>query len=136
MGPSSDRYVHKGSDAAGRQEGLLWYKDTGQHMNGDFSIAVVQANNLLEDQSQIESGPLSLLESGPYGTFIGIYDGHGGPETSRFINDHLFQHLKSKKPKLRWNFSMRMFVDAKINIYSVLCVFKIKCHENLCKSLQ
>ncbi|KHG06659.1 hypothetical protein F383_03933 [Gossypium arboreum] len=57
-------------------------------------MAVVQANNLLEDQSQIESGSLSTLESGPYGTFVGIYDGHGGPETSRYINDHLFQHLK------------------------------------------
>ena len=67
-------------------------------MNGEFSMAVVQANNLLEDQSQIESGPLSTLDSGPYGTFVGIYDGHGGPETSRYVNDHLFQHLKSKKP--------------------------------------
>ncbi|KAI9165427.1 hypothetical protein LWI28_013998 [Acer negundo] len=93
-GPSSERYVHSNSDTAGRQDGLLWYKDTGQHMNGEFSMAVVQANNLLEDQSQVESGPLSTLESGPYGTFIGIYDGHGGPETSRYINDHLFQHLK------------------------------------------
>lgn len=93
-GPSSDHYVHAGSDAAGRLDGLLWYKDIGQHMNGEFSMAVVQANNLLEDQSQVESGPLSLLESGPYGTFIGVYDGHGGPETSRFINNHLFQHLK------------------------------------------
>ncbi|XP_077246677.1 putative protein phosphatase 2C 60 [Tasmannia lanceolata] len=92
--PSSDRHVHTGSDAVGRQEGLLWYKDTGQHLNGDFSMAVVQANNLLEDQSQIESGPLSSLESGPYGTFVGIYDGHGGPETSRYINNHLFHHLK------------------------------------------
>ncbi|GLT74146.1 hypothetical protein SLA2020_459600 [Shorea laevis] len=93
-GPSSDRYVHKGSDAAGRRDGLLWYKDNGQHINGDFSMAVVQANNLLEDQSQIESGPLSTLDSGPYGTFVGVYDGHGGPETSRYINDNLFQHLK------------------------------------------
>lgn len=106
-GPSSDSYVLSGSDAAGRQDGLLWYKDTGQHMNGEFSMAVVQANNLLEDQSQVESGPLSSLESGPYGTFIGIYDGHGGPETSRYIYDHLFQHLKSKKPMLRWIFSMK-----------------------------
>uniref|UniRef100_A0A0V0IFS1 protein-serine/threonine phosphatase n=1 Tax=Solanum chacoense TaxID=4108 RepID=A0A0V0IFS1_SOLCH len=57
-------------------------------------MAVVQANNLLEDQSQIESGSLSLLDSGPYGTFVGVYDGHGGPETSRYINDHLFQNLK------------------------------------------
>lgn len=92
--PSSNRYANSGSDTAGRQDGLLWYKDTGQHINGEFSMAVVQANNLLEDQSQIESGCLSLLDSGPYGTFVGVYDGHGGPETSRYINDHLFQHLK------------------------------------------
>uniref|UniRef100_A0A2P2LB04 protein-serine/threonine phosphatase n=1 Tax=Rhizophora mucronata TaxID=61149 RepID=A0A2P2LB04_RHIMU len=92
--PSSDIYLHAGSDAAGRRDGLLWYKDTGQHSCGEFSMAVVQANNLLEDQSQIESGPLSTHESGPYGTFVGIYDGHGGPETSRYVCDHLFQHLK------------------------------------------
>ncbi|XP_008806142.1 probable protein phosphatase 2C 60 [Phoenix dactylifera] len=92
--PSSVPYAHTGSDTVGRQDGLLWYKDSGQHMNGEFSMAVVQANSLLEDQSQIESGPLSLLESGPYGTFVGIYDGHGGPETSRFINDNLFHHLQ------------------------------------------
>ncbi|KAH0685333.1 hypothetical protein KY290_019596 [Solanum tuberosum] len=92
--PSSDHSVHAGSDAAGRQDGLFWYKDSGQHLIGEFSMAVVQANNLLEDQSQIESGSLSLLDSGPYGTFAGIYDGHGGPETSRYINDHLFQNLK------------------------------------------
>ncbi|PSS21762.1 Protein like [Actinidia chinensis var. chinensis] len=91
--PRSDWRGHSGSDS-GRQDGLLWYKDTGQHFNGDFSMAVVQANNLLEDQSQIESGSLSTHDSGPYGTFVGIYDGHGGPETSRYINEHLFQHLK------------------------------------------
>lgn len=92
--PASDRYTAAGLDAAGRQDGLLWYKDIGQHLNGEFSMAVVQANNLLEDQSQIESGALSLLDSGPVGTFVGVYDGHGGPETSRFVNDHLFQNLK------------------------------------------
>ncbi|KAL2459960.1 putative protein phosphatase 2C 64 [Abeliophyllum distichum] len=92
--PKADPYVHKGSDASGRQVGLLWYKDTGQHFNGEFSMAVVQANNLIEDQSQLESGSLGTHDSGPYGTFVGIYDGHGGPEASRFVNDHLFQHLK------------------------------------------
>ncbi|KAL7223770.1 hypothetical protein ACSBR1_025260 [Camellia fascicularis] len=92
--PSADHHVHTSSDISGKQDGLLWYKDSGQHLNGEFSMAVVQANNLLEDQSQIESGCLSLLESGPYGTFVGVYDGHGGPETSRYINDHLFHHLK------------------------------------------
>ncbi|CAH8338650.1 unnamed protein product [Eruca vesicaria subsp. sativa] len=90
--PHSD---HHASDSGGRQEGLLWYRDSGQHVFGDFSMAVVQANNLLEDQSQLESGPLSTHHSaGPYGTFLGVYDGHGGPETSRFINDNMFHYLK------------------------------------------
>lgn len=93
--PRSDRYVHAGSDSGGRQDGLLWYKDLGQHLVGEFSMAVVQANTLIEDHSQIESGCLSLHESGPYGTFVGVYDGHGGPETSRYVVDNLFQHLKS-----------------------------------------
>ncbi|KAL4582769.1 hypothetical protein LXL04_007328 [Taraxacum kok-saghyz] len=83
-----------GLDSAGRQEGLLWYKDIGHHLNGEYSMAVVQANMLLEDQSQIESGPLSFHESGPFGTFVGVYDGHGGPETSRYVNDNLFHNLK------------------------------------------
>ncbi|KAH0849070.1 hypothetical protein HID58_090437 [Brassica napus] len=58
------------SGGGGRQEGLLWYRDSGHHVSGDFSMAVVQANNLLEDQSQLESAPLSTHGSGgPYGTF-------------------------------------------------------------------
>ena len=75
----------EGEGANHNDDGLLWHKDIGQHSLGDFSIAVVQANALLEDQSQVETGPR--------GTFVGIYDGHGGPETSRFISDHLFLHL-------------------------------------------
>lgn len=89
-------------------------------MNGEFSMAVVQANNLLEDQSQIESGPLSTLESGPYGTFVGIYDGHGGPETSRYINDHLFQHLKSKKPNMELILVLTIFGLS----FSSICCFR------------
>ncbi|KAL1563889.1 [pyruvate dehydrogenase (acetyl-transferring)]-phosphatase [Salvia divinorum] len=94
LSAKGDHYVHSVSEAGGRQDVLLWYKDSGQHFNGEFSMAVVQANNLLEDQTQLESGCLSSNETGPHGTFVDIYDGHGGPETSRFINAHLFQHLK------------------------------------------
>lgn len=83
-----------GGDAGGRNDGLLWYKDSGQHVSGEFSMAVIQANNLLEDHSQLESGPLSTVDSGPHGTFVGVYDGHGGPETARFVNDRLFCHIK------------------------------------------
>lgn len=63
-------------------------------MSEEFSMAVIQANNLVEDQSQLVSGQLSSMNSGPSGTFIGVYDGHGGPETSRFVNDTLFPNLK------------------------------------------
>ncbi|KAJ4959567.1 hypothetical protein NE237_026678 [Protea cynaroides] len=76
-------------DAWGRRESARVHS---HNSSGEFSMTVVQANNLLEDQSQIESDPLTSLESsGPYGTFVGIYDGHGGPETTYYINDHLFQ---------------------------------------------
>ena len=85
----------RGGDVNGRVDGLLWYKDSGEHVTGEFSMAVIQANNILEDHSQLESGPMSSVESGPHGTFVGIYDGHGGPETARFINEHLFGHIKS-----------------------------------------
>ncbi|KAH9672009.1 putative protein phosphatase 2C 38 [Citrus sinensis] len=79
---------------SGRIDGLLWYKDLGPHVYGEFSMALVQANSIMEDQCQLESGPLSSSNSGPHGTFVGVYDGHGGPETARFISDNLFQNLK------------------------------------------
>ncbi|KAJ8533963.1 hypothetical protein K7X08_007287 [Anisodus acutangulus] len=85
----------RGGDPNGRFKGLMWYKDLGAHANGEFSMAVIQANNLMEDQSQLESGPLSSVKLGPHGAFVGVYDGHGGPETSRFINSALFSNLKA-----------------------------------------
>ncbi|KAF9619656.1 hypothetical protein IFM89_007977 [Coptis chinensis] len=66
-------------------DGLLWDMDLKRHASGDYSIAVVQANSSLEDQSQVFTSPNV--------TYVGVYDGHGGPEASRFINDHLFHHL-------------------------------------------
>ncbi|KAL6977274.1 [pyruvate dehydrogenase (acetyl-transferring)]-phosphatase [Sarracenia purpurea var. burkii] len=85
----------KSLDSCGRVDGLWWYKDSGHHVNGEFSMAVLQANNILEDQTQLESGPMSSIESGPQGTFVGIYDGHGGAEAARFVNNHLFDNIKS-----------------------------------------
>lgn len=66
-------------------DGLLWHMDLKPHASGDFSIAVVQANSSLEDQSQVFTSPSA--------TYIGVYDGHGGPEASRFVNRHLFPFI-------------------------------------------
>ncbi|GLT47357.1 hypothetical protein SLA2020_210600 [Shorea laevis] len=66
-------------------DSLMWHTDLKPHASGDFSIAVVQANSTLEDQSQVFTTP--------FGTFVGVYDGHGGPEASRFVNKHLFPFL-------------------------------------------
>ncbi|BAT77044.1 hypothetical protein LR48_Vigan01g297700 [Vigna angularis] len=98
FGRDADRYDSIGvigSNFAGREgrEGLLWFRDVGKYASGDFSMAVVQANQVLEDQSQIESGPL--------GTFVGIYDGHGGPDASRYVCDHLFRHFQATSAESR-----------------------------------
>ena len=82
-------------DGSGRVDGLLWYKDLGNHLYGEFSMAVVQANSSLEDRGELESGPLGSNHLGPQGTFIGVYDGHGGSEASQFVSDNLFCNLKS-----------------------------------------
>lgn len=84
----------KNGDNSGRFKGLLWYKDSGKCARGEFSMAVIQANHVLEDHSQVEVGPIGLHNSSPEGTFVGIYDGHGGPEAARFINNHLFNNIK------------------------------------------
>lgn len=77
--------VQRITDVGDHEDSLLSYEDIGHHAFGKFSMAIVQANQLLEDQGQVESGP--------FGTFIGIYDGHNGPDVSRYISRHLFAHL-------------------------------------------
>ncbi|KAK8709803.1 hypothetical protein V6N13_060805 [Hibiscus sabdariffa] len=78
-----------GSSGGSREgkDGLLWFRDIGKYGSGEFSMAVIQANQVLEDQSQIESSQ--------FGTFVGIYDGHGGPEAARYVCDHLFSHFRA-----------------------------------------
>ncbi|KAL5561344.1 hypothetical protein UlMin_031091 [Ulmus minor] len=70
----------------GGGDGLLWHSDLKSHASGDYSIAVVQANSTLEDQSQVFTSPSTL--------YVGVYDGHGGPEASRFVNRHLFSFFQ------------------------------------------
>ncbi|KEH17436.1 putative protein-serine/threonine phosphatase [Medicago truncatula] len=67
------------------EDALVWCKDLEKHSCGEFSFAIVQANEVIEDHSQVETGSDAV--------FVGVYDGHGGPEASKFVNDHLFHHL-------------------------------------------
>ncbi|ESW28738.1 hypothetical protein PHAVU_002G013700 [Phaseolus vulgaris] len=70
----------------GDDETLLWDTDLKPHASGNYSIAVVQANSSLEDQAQVFTSPSA--------TFVGVYDGHGGPQASRFITNHLFSFVR------------------------------------------
>ncbi|KAF8098384.1 hypothetical protein N665_0268s0053 [Sinapis alba] len=72
-----------GSRASG--DNLLWQSELRPHAGGEYSIAVVQANSRLEDQSQVFTSSSA--------TYIGVHDGHGGPEASRFVNRHLFPYI-------------------------------------------
>ncbi|GMH24581.1 hypothetical protein Nepgr_026424 [Nepenthes gracilis] len=72
-----------GGDNGG--DDVVWQMRLKPHATGDYSMAVVQANSPLEDQAQVFSSP-SL-------TYVGVYDGHGGPDTALFIRQHLFPFL-------------------------------------------
>lgn len=75
-----------GGEADG--DGLMWHVGMRPHSSGDFSMAVVQANSVLEDQGQVLTTPSA--------TYVGVYDGHGGPEASRFITHSLFSFIHGK----------------------------------------
>ncbi|XP_050226390.1 probable protein phosphatase 2C 68 [Mercurialis annua] len=81
---NKDDSFHNDDDSS-ISDSLLWSRDLEKHSYGEFSFAVVQANEIIEDHSQVETGRDA--------TFVGVYDGHGGPEASRFISDHLFKNL-------------------------------------------
>ncbi|KAE8702746.1 3-hydroxybutyryl-CoA dehydratase-like [Hibiscus syriacus] len=81
--------IGSGSSGGSREvrDGFFWFRDIGKYGSGEFSVAVIQANQVLEDQSQIESGQ--------FDTFVGIYDGHGGPEATCYVCDHLFNNFRA-----------------------------------------
>lgn len=82
------RYVRMSKDdeeLGELDDAFMWCRDLEKQFCGEFSFAVVQANEIVEDHSQVETGRNS--------TFVGVYDGHGGPDAARYINDHLFLNL-------------------------------------------
>ncbi|KAG6418691.1 hypothetical protein SASPL_120895 [Salvia splendens] len=69
----------------GEDDSLLWSKDLEKLSHGEFLVCCCPDNAVLEDKSQVETGR--------HATFVGVYDGHGGPEASRYISDHFFDDL-------------------------------------------
>ncbi|KAL5218741.1 hypothetical protein ABZP36_019425 [Zizania latifolia] len=67
-------------------DGLVWDVALKAHASGDYSVAVAQANEALEDQAQVVAAPAVTL--------VGVYDGHGGPEAARFVNKRLFSLIQ------------------------------------------
>ncbi|WVZ61169.1 hypothetical protein U9M48_011082 [Paspalum notatum var. saurae] len=84
--PGAAAASSSGDDSEGR-DGLLWWRDLARCHAGDVSVAVAQANQVLEDQCRLESAP-------PLGTVVGVFDGHGGPDAARFACDHLYPNLR------------------------------------------
>ncbi|KAK7308100.1 hypothetical protein VNO77_41695 [Canavalia gladiata] len=70
----------------GDSDADIWHADLKPHASGEFSIAVAQANSCLEDQSEVLTSPSA--------TYIGVYDGHGGPEASRFVSKRVLPYLQ------------------------------------------
>ncbi|XP_029126403.1 probable protein phosphatase 2C 68, partial [Cajanus cajan] len=100
---------------------LLWCRDLERHSCGEVSFAVVQANDIIEDHSQVEIGTGAL--------FVGVYDGHGGSEASSFIKEHLFHHLMSESFEFLWMFLVSKtewnsvcFLDAFLLAFSSICI--------------
>lgn len=67
-------------------DGLVWDVALKSHASGDYSVAVAQANEALEDQAQVLVSPASTL--------VGVYDGHGGPDAARFVNARIFSLIQ------------------------------------------
>ncbi|CAI7929007.1 unnamed protein product, partial [Closterium sp. NIES-54] len=70
---------------AGIQDRAIWNCPGARHISGDFSMAVCQANAILED--------FSIVQSGKFGTYVGVFDGHGGAQAASFLNDNMYSIL-------------------------------------------
>uniref|UniRef100_A0A453LUP0 protein-serine/threonine phosphatase n=1 Tax=Aegilops tauschii subsp. strangulata TaxID=200361 RepID=A0A453LUP0_AEGTS len=71
---------------AAAADGMLWQTELRPHAAGEFSMAAAQANLVMEDQAQVLASPSATL--------VGVYDGHGGPDASRFLRSALFPHVQ------------------------------------------
>ncbi|KAI3698470.1 hypothetical protein L2E82_42042 [Cichorium intybus] len=91
--------------------------DLKPHASGEYSVAVVQANSSLEDQGQVLTSPSA--------TYIGLYDGHSGPEAS----SHLFHYLEMKCDVAVANYHVGINLRFVVFSWPAAINEQIKCQE-------
>ncbi|XP_045793975.1 probable protein phosphatase 2C 43 [Trifolium pratense] len=82
---SPDKKYNIKLDKTFNKDPLAWSRALVRHHCGKFSIAAVQANMDMEDQSLVEVGTNAL--------FVGVYDGHKGKATAIYIREHILGEI-------------------------------------------
>ncbi|GJP45950.1 hypothetical protein CLOM_g5287 [Closterium sp. NIES-68] len=67
-------------------DGLIWNCALAPHPTGEVSMALADGNMVCEDFSRVEIGA--------FGTLVGVFDGHGGPQAARFAADSLLANAR------------------------------------------
>ena len=55
---------------------------------GELSFAMVEGNASCEDFTRVDVGP--------FGTFVAVFDGHGGKHASKYACEHLLENITSE----------------------------------------
>ncbi|QHO47210.1 putative protein phosphatase 2C [Arachis hypogaea] len=76
-----------------RNDPPIWSSELERHFGGSYSYACMRAR----PRCQLE---FSHLELGSRATFVGIYDGHNGPEVASHAYENLFYHLIVDEEKI------------------------------------
>eukprot|EP00897_Mesotaenium_endlicherianum_P003408 jgi/Mesen1/3095/ME000184S02161 len=67
----------------------VWHKALDNTLFGQFSLAMYEANYVMEDTGEVESSTS--------GVYIGVHDGHGGTETSEYLKNNMYRNLRGQE---------------------------------------
>ncbi|CAI5529843.1 unnamed protein product [Closterium sp. Naga37s-1] len=82
------RSTADGDGMSVRKRRDVWHRALDCTGLGQLSLAMYEANYVMEDAVEVEAG------SG--GVYLGVHDGHGGSETAEFLRHTLYNNLKKE----------------------------------------